>query len=183
MIFLYQTFDGCDGKQARRTKSSSILGELFDHGCDAVTNIWIHLVLAHCMGFGLDHRPFIVVVGAMFTFMMFTFEKRFTGVLRTGLPFYGIIEGQYTAIGLVVATGVYGNEIWARPLFEISGTPWSFRDCGILFSWFQIPGSLLTCLPSAIKAAAEHGETSTLIQYLIPNLSIYASVYFAIAIP
>ncbi|XP_020967497.1 choline/ethanolaminephosphotransferase 1 isoform X2 [Arachis ipaensis] len=30
------TFDAVDGKQARRTSSSSPLGELFDHGCDAL---------------------------------------------------------------------------------------------------------------------------------------------------
>jgi len=29
---LYSTFDNVDGRQARRTKSSSALGELFDHG-------------------------------------------------------------------------------------------------------------------------------------------------------
>ncbi|RVX06176.1 Choline/ethanolaminephosphotransferase 1 [Vitis vinifera] len=29
-------FDAVDGKQARRTNSSSPLGELFDHGCDAL---------------------------------------------------------------------------------------------------------------------------------------------------
>ncbi|URD92204.1 CDP-alcohol phosphatidyltransferase [Musa troglodytarum] len=37
LLFLYQTFDAVDGKQARRTNSSSPLGELFDHGCDALT--------------------------------------------------------------------------------------------------------------------------------------------------
>lgn len=31
-IFWYQTMDALDGKQARRTGSSSPLGELFDHG-------------------------------------------------------------------------------------------------------------------------------------------------------
>ncbi|EIT72365.1 hypothetical protein AO1008_11538 [Aspergillus oryzae 100-8] len=30
-LFLYQTFDGVDGIQARRTKQSGPLGELFDH--------------------------------------------------------------------------------------------------------------------------------------------------------
>ncbi|KAG6467026.1 hypothetical protein ZIOFF_075211 [Zingiber officinale] len=35
-IFRFQTFDAVDGKQARRTNSSSPLGELFDHGCDAL---------------------------------------------------------------------------------------------------------------------------------------------------
>lgn len=37
MIF-YQTLDNMDGKQARRTGSSSPLGMLFDHGCDAINS-------------------------------------------------------------------------------------------------------------------------------------------------
>lgn len=35
-LFVYQTLDATDGKQARRTGSSSPLGELFDHGCDSM---------------------------------------------------------------------------------------------------------------------------------------------------
>lgn len=31
-VFVYSTMDAIDGKQARRTKSSSPLGQLFDHG-------------------------------------------------------------------------------------------------------------------------------------------------------
>jgi len=34
-VWTYSTLDAIDGKQARRTKSSSPLGQLFDHGCDA----------------------------------------------------------------------------------------------------------------------------------------------------
>lgn len=36
LLFAYQTLDGCDGKQARRTKNSTPLGEIFDHGVDAI---------------------------------------------------------------------------------------------------------------------------------------------------
>jgi hypothetical protein len=35
---VYQTLDAIDGKQARRTGTSSPMGELFDHGCDSVSN-------------------------------------------------------------------------------------------------------------------------------------------------
>jgi phosphatidylglycerophosphate synthase len=47
-LFVYQTLDAIDGKQARRTGSSNSLGELFDHGCDSVSmgEITIVLVLA-----------------------------------------------------------------------------------------------------------------------------------------
>lgn len=34
-LWTYSTLDAIDGKQARRTGSSSALGQLFDHGCDA----------------------------------------------------------------------------------------------------------------------------------------------------
>lgn len=36
-LFIYQSLDAIDGKQARRTNSSSPLGELFDHGCDSLS--------------------------------------------------------------------------------------------------------------------------------------------------
>ncbi|VDN13330.1 unnamed protein product [Dibothriocephalus latus] len=36
-VFVYQTLDALDGKQARKTDTSSPLGELFDHGCDAIS--------------------------------------------------------------------------------------------------------------------------------------------------
>ena len=34
-LFMAHTLDGTDGKQARRTGSSSPLGEMFDHGLDS----------------------------------------------------------------------------------------------------------------------------------------------------
>merc|ERR1712216_954516 len=33
-FWIYQTMDGMDGKQARRTGTGSPLGEVVDHGCD-----------------------------------------------------------------------------------------------------------------------------------------------------
>jgi ethanolaminephosphotransferase len=42
-ILTYTNLDCIDGKQARRTGSSSPLGQLFDHGCDAIA---LHLMLA-----------------------------------------------------------------------------------------------------------------------------------------
>jgi len=51
---IYQTMDGCDGKQARATNSGSPLGELFDHGVDAlVTPIYVAFTI-ELLGFGID---------------------------------------------------------------------------------------------------------------------------------
>lgn len=40
-IWFYQTMDAVDGKQARRTGTSGPLGQLFDHGCDAITTTFV----------------------------------------------------------------------------------------------------------------------------------------------
>lgn len=44
-LFIYQSLDAIDGKQARRTNSASPLGELFDHGCDSISTSNIILFL------------------------------------------------------------------------------------------------------------------------------------------
>lgn len=41
--------DAIDGKQARRTGTSSPLGELFDHGCDAI-NLMVQINV-YCLFF------------------------------------------------------------------------------------------------------------------------------------
>ena len=58
-IFLYQTLDGCDGKQARRTGTSSPLGEFFDHGCDVYAT-YLYSVAAVCIP-GLIQYPYFMV--------------------------------------------------------------------------------------------------------------------------
>jgi phosphatidylglycerophosphate synthase len=44
-VWIYSTLDAVDGKQARRTKSSSPLGQLFDHGCDSFSITFFVLAL------------------------------------------------------------------------------------------------------------------------------------------
>ncbi|MES1915354.1 MAG: hypothetical protein MHM6MM_007316, partial [Cercozoa sp. M6MM] len=51
-LFLYQTLDAIDGKQARRTGSSSPLGQLFDHGCDSVCSVLLSVQVAACLRLG-----------------------------------------------------------------------------------------------------------------------------------
>lgn len=47
-LFIYQTLDAIDGKQARRTNSSSPLGQLFDHGCDTVVKVCAACCMLPC---------------------------------------------------------------------------------------------------------------------------------------
>ncbi len=43
--FCYMICDNCDGKQARRTGTSSPLGMLLDHGMDSVTAVINNFIL------------------------------------------------------------------------------------------------------------------------------------------
>jgi phosphatidylglycerophosphate synthase len=64
--WIYSTFDNVDGKQARRTGTSSPLGELFDHGCDAL-NCWVMGLVqlaTLCMGTGKLASIFMVICRA-----------------------------------------------------------------------------------------------------------------------
>ncbi|VDP90252.1 unnamed protein product [Echinostoma caproni] len=82
LVFVAHTLDGTDGKQARRTKSSSPLGELFDHGCDS----WVCFFLPACLFSlcGANSSPlrlFWIQWSLIFSFVSSHWEKYITGVL------------------------------------------------------------------------------------------------------
>ena len=58
-FFIYQSLDAIDGKQARRTGTSSPLGELFDHGCDAIS-MQLVMVSVVC-ALGLQSYPLVML--------------------------------------------------------------------------------------------------------------------------
>uniref|UniRef100_A0A915EDY2 Uncharacterized protein n=1 Tax=Ditylenchus dipsaci TaxID=166011 RepID=A0A915EDY2_9BILA len=55
------TLDATDGKQARRTNSSSPLGELFDHGCDSCSQVLVTLNICYAMQLGTDRYMVLLV--------------------------------------------------------------------------------------------------------------------------
>ena len=60
-LFLYQTFDAVDGAQARRTKQSGPLGELFDHGVDALNTSLEVLIFAASQNMGMGWKTVAVL--------------------------------------------------------------------------------------------------------------------------
>ena len=80
--------DAVDGKQARRTGSSSPLGQLFDHGCDAVTTtfiVFLALQSSLCAKESDLLGYFFVVIGAHFAFYIGQWEEHFIHQLQTNL--------------------------------------------------------------------------------------------------
>jgi phosphatidylglycerophosphate synthase len=85
-LFVYQTFDAIDGKQARRTHSSSPLGELFDHGCDTISTVFVILALSLAARINVVH-PWMTMCMSLFAlgaFYVAHWQTYVTGVLRFG---------------------------------------------------------------------------------------------------
>ncbi|XP_022734982.1 choline/ethanolaminephosphotransferase 1-like isoform X2 [Durio zibethinus] len=111
LLFLYQTFDAIDGKQARRTNSSSPLGELFDHGCDALACALVIMAYGSTSMCGRDAFWFWVI--AAVAFYGATWEHYFTNTLI--LP---VINGATDGVALIytshIFTAVVGARWWAQ---------------------------------------------------------------------
>lgn len=70
-LFFYQTLDNLDGRQARRTNTSSPLGQFFDHGCDALTGVFELMKFAATLNLGQSpvtfYFVFLMGIGFMYT--------------------------------------------------------------------------------------------------------------------
>ena len=67
-VFAYLTLDILDGKQARKTGSSSPLGQMFDHGCDAWSSQLLVFVPTQIMkvGYCVEFLVYYVSLIALF---------------------------------------------------------------------------------------------------------------------
>lgn len=114
-MFLYQTLDAIDGKQARRTKNGSPLGQLFDHGCDAVTAWIMGIFIAATFQAGPSLQSFILMLMVVIPFFAANWEESCTGIFRFGIV--GVTEGQFIVMGTMLATGIFGPELWRKRVF------------------------------------------------------------------
>ena len=119
-IFIYQTLDACDGKQARRTQSQSQLGELFDHGCDSISTIFIALIVATTCGLGIS--PMLLFCQCCFAICLFYiahWQTYVSGTLRFGK--FDVTEIQFSIIFMLIITACLGSSIWSTkvPILNI----------------------------------------------------------------
>jgi phosphatidylglycerophosphate synthase len=77
-MFVYQTLDAVDGKQARRTGTSSPLGQLFDHGCDGINTLLYIILFWQSFQRGPTWGFFIMLVSSTFSFYMAQWEEKHT---------------------------------------------------------------------------------------------------------
>jgi len=114
-MLMYQTLDNMDGKQARKTGSSSPLGLLFDHGCDAINSLFgsVNWICA----FGLYTNPqhmlqiWILFFSPMVVFYVSTWEEYYTHKLVLP-PFNGPSEGLLIGASFSFISWWFGQSFW-----------------------------------------------------------------------
>lgn len=139
-VFWYLHLDCLDGKQARRTKSSSPLGQLFDHGCDALSVHLILTVIAATLSIGISWKAVVGSLGVMIPWQLAHWEEYHTGMLFYGNKFWGITEANYLLVMLHSMTGYFGPDMWRADVAAMLGIKLPFtllvNDCLLMFIAF-----------------------------------------------
>ncbi|XP_064605511.1 ethanolaminephosphotransferase 1-like [Liolophura sinensis] len=140
--FLSHTLDGIDGKQARRTKSSSPLGELFDHGLDSWATLFfpvgMYSVFGRAEGGVGVFRVYSILLGVMLCFSLSHWEKYNTGVLY--LPWgYDISQIGMTIVYLITYLGTYKIWKFALPIINLQSAEAFEILCYVGFLGLTIP--------------------------------------------
>lgn len=109
---VYQTMDNMDGKQARKTGTSSPLGMIFDHGFDSVNSFMQAMTFSRVFFAGNIWSAFIISL-SMAGFFMGTFETYAIGGLH--LPVLNFPnEGQVAAALMTLISGLFGPRFWVE---------------------------------------------------------------------
>ncbi|CAH1173445.1 unnamed protein product [Phaedon cochleariae] len=132
-LFTYQSLDAIDGKQARRTGSANPLGELFDHGCDSISTVFV--ALSACIAIQLGNYPgwmFFQCFCAITLFYCAHWQTYVSGTLRFGK--IDVTEAQFTIMGILLLSTIFGPSMWSMKFFSDN-----FQI------WYLIPISTLAC--------------------------------------
>jgi ethanolaminephosphotransferase len=165
---MYQTMDNVDGKQARRTGTSSGLGELFDHGIDSLNCTLASLLETAAMGLGTSKSGVFTALCPCLPMFFSTWETYHTHTLYLGV-INGPTEGILIACSIMALSGFYGPGIWTDRIVDLVGEKYLFGyasfvgDTSIYDIWiFMIIFSLLAthipfCIYHVVKARRARG--------------------------
>ncbi|ETS61097.1 hypothetical protein PaG_05042 [Moesziomyces aphidis] len=120
-LFAYQSLDSIDGKQARRTGMAGPLGELFDHGCDAINTTLECVLCCAALNLGRSVWAPASLVATLANFYLTTWEEFHTGTLFLS-AFSGPVEGILMIVAIYALTGAVGGPIfWDRGILNVTG--------------------------------------------------------------
>lgn len=145
-LFLYQTLDAIDGKQARRTGTSSPLGELFDHGCDSLSTVFVSV--ASCCAVRLGLYPGWMLFQCLCASTLFYcahWQTYVSGTLQFG--YIDVTEGQLVVVAVMLLSSIesfFHIDIWTSSLYFFSLNQLCTVFGGVcgLYSMFKTDGTI-----------------------------------------
>ncbi|KAH7911614.1 CDP-alcohol phosphatidyltransferase-domain-containing protein [Hygrophoropsis aurantiaca] len=118
-LFMYQSFDAVDGKQARRTGMAGPLGEMFDHGCDAINTTLEVILASRALNLGRSWWTVASQIATLANFYLTTWEEYHTGQLYLG-PFSGPVEGILMIVVIYIISGIFGPSFWDQGILSFT---------------------------------------------------------------
>lgn len=111
-IFVFQTLDAVDGKHARNTNSSSPLGQLFDHGCDALSWTITNLSVVTFLQLGLGFNGILAMFASQAPFYLTNLLEHYTGVYEYSTANIDGTSGQMLMIFFNLVPFVFGSNVY-----------------------------------------------------------------------
>ncbi|XP_034104486.1 cholinephosphotransferase 1 isoform X3 [Drosophila albomicans] len=178
-LFIYQSLDSIDGKQARRTNTSSPLGELFDHGCDSISTIFV--ALSACISCQLGHYPnwlFFQCFCAIALFYCAHWQTYVSGTMRFGR--IDVTEAQFSIIAIHLVSAALGPEIWLTKI-PIVGVSWNYAI--LVFITFGYTLNIINFLKMFIEGGSgKNGSSVAGTSVLSPSIPLTLVVLPALII-
>ncbi|KAI0602550.1 CDP-alcohol phosphatidyltransferase-domain-containing protein [Biscogniauxia sp. FL1348] len=156
-LFLYQTFDAVDGTQARRTHQSGPLGELFDHGVDALNTSLEVLLFAGSQNMGQTWYTVATLFASLCTFYVQTWDEYHTKTLTLGIV-NGPVEGVLILVFVYALTGYMGGaSFWQQSMLGALHVPKTLGIPDYIYEltftqWYMVQG-LVVLISNTVESA------------------------------
>lgn len=177
-VVSYVVLDAMDGKQARRTGSSSPLGQLFDHGMDAALTLPQITYMASIGGYGASRTGLLMQVCAHVVFFLCQWQEHHTGVVITSFGYLGVTEIACITSGTAFAAGSLSTDT-LKALLEyplgVFGLNFSHG-----FAFFLLANSfymMFFCVVNTMTYVQKRGTTRRALVDLIPIIVLGCSVF------
>lgn len=183
-FFMYQSLDAIDGKQARRTDSNTPLGELFDHGCDAVSGVTV--LLSALSAVGMHDYPLFTLAFALLILTLnycYHWQTYVSGVLY--FKKFDVTEAQFSHIFLLLVAGLLGPE------FFLHKVPYLDIDLKLVVITVSFSLSILNAVialhiiltQGVGKNGSTVADTSVLSPLMLPLLLVIAVILYTFISP
>jgi ethanolaminephosphotransferase len=160
----------------RRTHQSGPLGELFDHGVDALNTSLEVLIFAASQNMGQSWYTVATLFASLLTFYVQTWDEYHTKTLTLGVV-NGPVEGILILVSVYALTGYKGGaHFWQQSMLATFGLPQTFFGGAITIpsflydlsftEWYMVQGTIVLVLNTlescrnVIKARRARGDRS-----------------------